>query len=102
MVNNEQRCERLGFYFLIYFLTRFRRRFWPHFWHRYYSTPTKRCSHCAEWIPRKALKCSHCGSEQPQPIPRRFQPAKKFFLLFLVGFLGIAASVLWLMAFPPG
>jgi hypothetical protein len=41
MVNNEQRCERLGFYFLIYFLTRFRRRFWPHFWHRYYSSPTK-------------------------------------------------------------
>ena len=28
MVNNEQRCERLGFYFLIYFLTRLRRRFW--------------------------------------------------------------------------
>ena len=28
LVNNEQRCERLGFYFLIYFLTRFRRRFW--------------------------------------------------------------------------
>ena len=26
--NNEQRCERLGFYFLIYFLTRLRRRFW--------------------------------------------------------------------------
>ena len=64
--------------------------------------PNKKCSRCAEWIPRKALKCSHCGSEQPQPIPRRFQPAKKFFLLFLVGFLGIAASVLWLMAFPPG
>ena len=64
--------------------------------------PNKKYSRCSEWIPRKALKCSHCGSEQPQPIPRRFQPAKKFFLLFLVGFLGIAASVLWLMAFPPG
>ena len=28
MVSNEQKCERLGFYFLICVLTRFRRRFW--------------------------------------------------------------------------
>jgi len=64
--------------------------------------PNKRCSGCAERIPRKALNCYHCGAEQPQPIPTRFEPAKKFFWLVLVGFLGIAGSFLGLMAFPPG
>ena len=54
MVNNEQRCERLGFYFLIYFLTRFRRRFWQRIFGIVIIDPNKKCSRCAEWIPRKA------------------------------------------------
>ena len=44
--------------------------------------PNKKCSRCAEWIPRKALKCSHCGSEQPQPIPRAVPACQK--VLFVV------------------